>query len=358
MLVGRLFLCALLTLLFGGDPAWARREALTSEQKQQLQQINRILLDVIALTDRGPVDATPFRDLVAKRLGELGYAIVSDGNQPHDVVLKVKCEQRKVWEGTMASGGDADLPDSPLRTWKGPACQLTYLLAGKSTQWKKEVRTEFADAIAAAAQDKAADPGAYALEKLKQRLDEYDFPVLLAADWGQEDRLLTLLGENPAPARKVRIIQSLGEMFSAKAVPQLLAALKDESPEVPKAAAIALGNIGHHDSITALVAMLKTGAPDQKIAAAKALGKVGALHGDSTIIPPLLEALNTKDLALQTEVAWALGQLPDRRAYEPLVALQRSLRNVRTSDRSSQEGKLWEAVNYSIKQLDGFDQIN
>lgn len=349
--------CLLISLLFASD-GWARREALTAQQKQQLQNIDRILLDILALTDRGEADAAPFRDLIAARLGELGYHVVSDQGQAHDVVFKVKCEQRKVWGGTMASGGDADLPDSPMRTWKGPACQLTYELNGKSTQWKKEVRTSFPDAIAAAAQANAADPGLYALDQLKQRLEAYDFPILLAADWGQDERLLKVLTTgNPTPARKIHIIQALGQMFSASAVPHLQAALKDSNPDIPKAAAIALGNIGHKESIASLVTMLKTSSPDQKIAAAKALGKVGALHGDVSIIPPLLEALNTDNLALKTEVVWALGQLPDRRAYEPLVALQRSLRGTRT-DRGTPEGLLWEAVNYSIKQLDGFDQIN
>jgi hypothetical protein len=350
--------CLFLTLLITSQ-GWARRDALSEQQKQQLQNIDRILLEIMALTDRGEADDAPFRDLVAKRFGELGYTVVPDPGQTFDVVFKVKCEQRKVWEGTMASGGDADLPDSPMRTWKGPACQLTYLLDGKSTQWKKEVRTAFADAVAAARQANAPDPGRYALERLKVRLEEYDFPIFVTADWGQDARLLKILADNTTPpARKVRVIQSLGQMFSAQAVPQLQAALKDPNPDILKAAAIALGNIGHKESIASLITMLKTSPPDQKVAAAKALGKVGALHGDTSIIPPLLEALNTDDLVLKTEVVWALGQLPDRRAYEPLAALQRSLRNVRTSDRSSQEGKLWEAVNYSIKQLDGFDQIN
>ena len=361
MLRERIYIyCGLtLALLMAAPDGWARREALTQEQKQQLQKIDRILLDVLALTDRGEADAVPFRELIGKRFRELGYTIVSDPVQPYDVVFKVKCEQRKVWGGTMASGGDADLPDSPMRTWKGPACQLTYLLDGKSTQWRKEVRTKFADAVEAAEKAKADDPGVYALDHLKQRLQEYDFPVLATADWGQDERLLKILAEGSTSAnRKIRTIRSLGEMFSTQAVPQLQAALKDPDPDVGKAAAIALGNIGHRESIASLIDMLKSGKPEQKVAAARALGKVGALHGDTSIIPPLLEALNTDDLVLKTEVVWALGQLPDRRAYEPLVKLQRSLRNVRTSDRASQEGKLWDAVNYSIKQLDGFDQIN
>lgn len=349
--------CVLIALFFTSN-GWARREALTQQQKQQLQKIDRIHLEVLALTDRGPADATAIRNLVATQLTAFGYNIVTDDAQAHDVMFKVKCEQRKVWGGTMASGGDADLPDSPMRTWKGPACQLTYLLNGKSTQWKKEVRTSFADAIEAAAAANSPDPGLYALDQLTQRLEEYDFPVFLTADWGQEERLLKVLADgNSPPARTIHIIQSLGNMFSSQAVPHLQAALKDANPEIQKAAAIALGNIGHKESIASLVEMLKTAAPEQKVFAAKALGKVGALHGDVSIIPPLLEMLKTDDLVLKTEIVWALGQLPDRRAYEPLAALQRTLRSVRLGSKT-QEGKLWEAVNYSLKQLDGFDQIN
>ena len=356
----RSFLLGLIAVsLLTAPNGWARRESLSTAQKDRLRMIERVLPDVLAITDRGSVDATPLRDVIAARLSAVGYSIVLDPAQPHDVVFKVKCEQRKVWEGTMASGGDADLPDSPLRTWKGPACQLTYLLNGATTQWKKEVRTDFADSIKASAEANAGDPGAFALHTLRGRLEEYDFPVLVTADWGQEDRLVRLLQDSrTTPARKVRVIQSLGDIFSAKAVPDLQAALRDPDPEISKAAALALGNIGHQNSIAALVDMLNTGAADRKVAAAKALGKAGALHGDASIIPPLLNALKTDDLVLKTEVVWALGQLPDRRAYEPLVELQRSLRNVRTSDRTSQEGKLWDAVLYALKQLDGFDQIN
>jgi hypothetical protein len=348
-----LMLCGL------GDEAAARRESLTPQQKDQLQKVQRIYVEALALTDKGQVDAGWIQDMATRRLQALGYTVTADAAQPHDVHVKIKCEQRKVWEGTTSSGGDADLPDSPLRAWKGPACQLTYFLNGKSTQWKKEVRTEFVDAIQAAAQAKAEDPGAYALDQLQLRLEEYDFPVRLTADWNQDDRLLTVLADPKAPPiRKARVISLLGEMFSEKAVPQLVSSLKDPESSVAAAAALALGNIGHQQSVSALVEMLKTGSSEMRIAAAKALGKLGALHGDASVIPPLLDALNTDDLAFKTEVVWALGQLPDRRAYEPLLALQRSLRNVRTSDRSSQEGKLWDAVSYGLKQLDGFDQIN
>ena len=46
---------------------------------------------------------------------------------------------------------------------------------------------------------------------------------------------------------------------------------------------------------------LKTGSPELQAAAAKGLGQVGALHGDFSIIPPLLDALKTDNLAVKTE---------------------------------------------------------
>ena len=337
----------------------ARRESFSEDQRTALAQIDRVLIEALALTDKGEVDASAIAQLTATRMSELGYTTLLDPSQPYDAILRVKCEQRKVWQGTIRSGGDADLPDSPSRTWKGPACQLRYSLGDKPMTWAKEVRTDFADAIKAAEEAKADDPGAFAITKLQERLAAYDFPIYLATEWGQDDRLLKRL-DDPGipPARKARMIWALGQLFSDPAVPRLQELVKDPNAEVATAAVIALGNIGHKDSIATLLDVLEHGTPELRVAAARGLGKVGALHGNPTIVPPLLKALETDDIQLQTEVVWALGQIPDRRSYEPLLKLQRSLRNVRTSDRNSPEGKLWDAVNYSMKQLDGFDQIN
>lgn len=337
----------------------ARREIKTPRQKELLAKAERILIDILALTDRGQVDAGSIAQLVSRRLEEVGYTVVTDSEQPHDVVFRVKCEQRKIWQGTIASGGDADLPDSPMRTWKGPACRLTYDLKLRNLGWRKEVRADFQDSIKAAQDAQAEDPGAYALGRLKNKLEHYDFPVLLTADWGQDKRLLKLLdAPGTTPERKVKVIRSLGLLFSGKALPHLQAALRDPDIEIAKAAAMALGDIGHQESIAALTEAMKTARPELKIEAVRGLGKVGALHGDFSIVPPLLEALHTDDITLKTEVVWALGKLPDKRSYEPLLALQLSLQNIRTSDRHSREGRLWDAVSYSLKQIDPSDQIN
>ena len=114
----------------------ARRDVRTPKQKERLAQVQTIFLAAIALTDRGQRPPDQLTELVSRRLREVGYTVVTSRDKPHDVMLKVKCEQRKIWQGTTRSGGDADLPDSPSRVWKGPACQLTYLLRGRTLGWR------------------------------------------------------------------------------------------------------------------------------------------------------------------------------------------------------------------------------
>jgi hypothetical protein len=347
---------ALLVVLV--SPVWARQESLTAEEKHKLEKIDRVLVEVIALSDKGSADAAPFNEVVTKRMAAFGYTVLTDPAQPHDVVFTVKCEQHKTWEGTTKMGSDADLPDSPSRLWKGPACQLSYILEGKKMAWRKEVRTDFADAQQAAEAARAGDPSDYAMSKLKERLEDYDFPALITAEWGQEERLFKVYDDPATPsARKVRLIGLFGYLFEAKAVPRLLAALKGDDVDMAKASALALGNIGQKDTVPTLIDVMKNGKPELRPAAAKALGVLGALHGDFTIVDPLLETLKTDDVALKTEVAWALGKLPDRKAYEPLYALQKSLHQVRDPDADPKVVKLKEAVNWSIKQIDTWEYL-
>ncbi len=351
-------LTILAALFLVSDVSWARRDALTAEQKNQLERIDRVLIEVLALSDKGAVDPGPLVEVVANRMKEFGYTTVTDPAQPHDVELKIKCELRKTWEGSTTMGSDADLPDSPSRIWKGPACQLGYFLNGKKMAWRKEVRTEFDDPQAAALLAKAADPMAYTMSKLKARLEEYDFPALITAEWGQEERLFRLYDDPKTPvARKVKLIALFGDLFSVQAVPRLLSGLNGTDRSIAKASALALGNIGQKDTIPVLIKTMQSGAPELRPAAAKALGIVGALHGDFTIVDPLLETLATDDVALKTEVAWALGKLPDRRAYEPLFNLQKSLYHVHQSDADPNLVKLKEAVNWSIKQIDTWEYV-
>jgi HEAT repeat protein len=345
-------------MLQSAGTGWGYRESFTPEQREGLQKVQNILLEVVALTDNGKADGGPISALASSRMSDLGYGVVTDPAKPHDVVFKIKCEQRKTWEGTTTLGGDADLPDAPSRVWKGPACQLNYLLGTTKIRWQKEVRTDFEDAAAAALAANAPDPGAYAMAKLKERLEQYDFPVLLAAEWGHDERLLKLLDDpRTSQLRKLKVISLLGDMQSDEAAPRLKEALKDKN--LAQQAAVALGNLGK-ESIPILIDMMKTSKdPALQAAAAKGLGQVGALHGDPQIVPPLLEMLEKPgvDRAVLTEVAWAIGKLPDKRAIEPLERTQAKLLKVRDPEDPSWK-KLFEAVEWARKQCDTFDQFS
>ena len=132
----RFTLAAFISLSLWGaaDISWASREYFTAEQKEHLAKIRTVLVETIAITDKGTVPSEKLTETVRQRLEQIGYTVVTNPSQPHDVVVRVKCEQYKTWEGTTTSGGDADLPDAPSRIWKGPACQLGYLLGGNEDQ--------------------------------------------------------------------------------------------------------------------------------------------------------------------------------------------------------------------------------
>lgn len=341
-------------LLLAGlvGPSFGYRDYFTPEQRQKLANIDTVRVDALALTDKGKVDASAIEDLVVRRMKELGYTVVTDPSVPHDVVLKVKCEQYKTWEGTTRHGGDADLPDSPSRLWKGPACQLTYVLGGMKIDWQKEVRADFDDPVAAAAAANWDDPGVFALNHLRSKLGNYDFPILIAAEWGHAERLLALLDQRGDDMRKLQVISLLGEMQADEALPMLRRALRNK--DLAKRAAVAIGNIGS-EGIPLLVDLLKNaGDPEIQAAAAKGLGRVGGLAGDPRIVDPLLEMLDPPggvDMRVQTEVVWALGKMPDKRAIKPLNQLFAKVLKIRDPGNKQLED-LKEALNWSIKQVD------
>ncbi|MDZ4733940.1 MAG: HEAT repeat domain-containing protein [Nitrospirota bacterium] len=339
-------------------PAWAYRDYFTPEQKALLDKIQIVRIDVIALTDKGAADAVSIAELVARRMGELGYTVVREADTPHDAVFKVKCEQRKTWEGTTTRGGDADLPDAPSRLWKGPACQMTYLLGEMKVKWQKEVRTEFEDAGQAAQSANAEDPGTYAMGKLREMLEKYEFPLLLAAEWGQPERLLKLLDlSDTSQARKIKIISLLGEMQADEALPKLKEVLKNR--DLAKQAIGAMGSLGK-ESIPLLVELMNTSLDlEVQAAAAKGLGQLGGLHGDASVVLPLLAKLKDPktDWPVLTEVAWSLGKIPDKRSIQPLYDLDRKLQAIRDPENVRLQ-KLKAAVYWSIKQCDTWDQFS
>ena len=353
------FISTCLLIILCTLPSEARRTHLTAEQKATLEQVQTIYVDVLALTEKGRKDPTPLLNIVKSKFEEIGYSVVTDRKQAHDVEFKVKCEERKTWTGTTASGGDAELPDAPSRLWKGPACLFTYKLDGKGLGWYKEVRTDFEDPIKAAQSAQASDHGTYALSQLEKRLKEYDFPILVAADWGQVDRLLSLLDSpNIHKLRKLKVLSVLSELNAEEALPRLTAIMKDK--DLQQEAISALAGTGP-ESIPLLIDIFQTSTQSPiRAAAAKALGNMAASSGDPRTIPPLVDYLkatlpNLKtsediDFPVLTEVVWSIGKLRDDRSMEPMAELQNKVWLI--FDNSKEMATLREATNWSYKQLD------
>jgi HEAT repeats len=339
----------ILLLLSGTMEMWlqdatAHRELFTAQEKEQLKAAERIELEAVALTDQGAADASGIAATVTARFTSLGYRVAIDPTQSHDVTVKVKCEEHKVWEGTVTSGGDADQLDPASRLWKGPACQITYRIPQHGTDWRHEVRT-----------GSGKNPtGIEAISQLTSRLADDPFPILLAGAWGQSPRLIKLL-EAPATSQsqKLIIISLLGNMFAVDAIPTLSRTLKEKDPAVARSAALALGAIGQEECIPLLQELLKHDSPDLRLAAIKGLGRLAPLYPNSEIVPTLLAQLPREPLRTQTEIVRALGKTTDRRILEPLRAFNRSVQEKTRSDSSPELKELKQALGQSLDQFDG-----
>jgi hypothetical protein len=343
---------------------FARRTYFTPEQKIQLQSIQTIWVKVLALTERGKGDGKPIQDIIQERLSDLGYQVVTSRDQPSDVMLLVKCEERKKWAGTTRAGGDADHGDAPARLWKGPACHFSYLLNGRDLGWQKEARTDFDDPISSAKAANAPQSGSYAMAKLAERLQTFDFPVMLAAEWGQDSRLFTLLEDpNTTKERKLKILSLLPEMQSHKALPYLKNFLQD--PELAEPAIVALASTGS-DGIPLLTEVFQSNSDSKnRAAAAKGLGEIGSHTGDPAITPPILNYLienlkhmNTSadiDFPVLTQVVWSLGKLRNENSIPPIRELEKKVWLI--YDTSEEMAELRDATNWTVKQVDMDGQI-
>ena len=350
-----------LFLLTSTTESSARRTHMTNEQRAQLADVKTIYLNVLALTENGRVPPGDLLTTAKTRLEAIGYKVVTNRKEAHDAEFRVKCEERKRWSGTTRSGGDAELADAPARLWTGPACLFNYRLHGQDLGWYKETRTDFVDAYAAAQKAQAKSSGQYAMEQLNVKLQEFDFPVMVATEWGHTDRLAQLL-ENPETdkRRKLRILSTLSRVQSKHAFPHLVKLARDENTEYAREAIIALAGLGSSATPILTDIFITTKNSNLQAAAAKGLGLIGAHTGDPNITPPLLEYLNKNledmdessdiDFPVLTEVVWSIAKLRNEKSIEPIEQLNVKIWLIR--DTSDAMRKLREAANVATKMVD------
>ena len=327
----------------------AERILFNPQQKAQLQRVETIFVKAVALTEKGLVDPTLIETAAADRLTATGFTVITTKNEPHDVVLKVKCDERKPWAGVRKSDGEIQQPGAPSRNWRGPACQLSYFFDGQKGPWQYEVRTPFDNAWEAAKADGHDDAGLFALQHLSQALRDSDFPLDLAAEWRQAKQLSSLLTDTRTDKATRFKILSLAGHVPGDDMLQALQQIRTEADfAVP--ATIALGAMGE-PAIPTLLDLLSDPSVDIQAAAAEALGEIGAHSGNVGILPPLLAMMQAPDvhLRVQTEIVRAIGKTPDFQSVEPLQQLALKAWTARSNDPLMQE--LREAVDWSLWQI-------
>lgn len=346
----------LITILYGWllcilpTHALALDIPLSPEDKTALRQAQTISLETIALTEKGPTDPGTIREAVANRLQKLGYHVTNGMKDSGDVILKVKCEERKTWARPSRYGSPGRASTRSSRVWKGPACQLTYRLNGHQPSWQYEVRTPFEDANQAAQASQEADSGRFAMAELAQQLQRDDFPLILSAEWGQMPRLIALFNQPETNVSlRLKILPLLGKGSDPSILPLLREALA--KPDLAMAAVRALGDQGE-PAIELLISLLHASpSTDLQVAAANSLGHIAAKNSKAAVFTPLVTVLKQPEtpIPVQTSIVRALGLAGDQRALPILETLNHQAWTDPSSSPDMQQ--LREALSWSLWQL-------
>ena len=297
------------------------------------------------------VHTASLEEVVKSRLEQLGYRVVLTPNPNLETIwLEVICEFPR--GGQHSHPGSATTPDSPVprSLWASPPCHLAYTYRGEPMPWLKMDRFIYAEGVSVMTHIGSHYRVENPYKWIHAFLHHYDFPILLAAEWGHVPRLLHVLSHPDTSLKRQRLImKTLGELQAPKAYPMLVEKLQDE--KVAKAAARALGEFGLRAQATLLQVLQTATDPLLQAAAASGLGRIAGTTGDSSPTPLFLEmvASPTVDIQVKTELVWALGKAPDFRAFAPLTRLSQTLWAMYSQDPQIQ--RLREAVEWSIREV-------
>ncbi|MGD9851307.1 MAG: HEAT repeat domain-containing protein [Nitrospirales bacterium] len=324
----------------------AQHPAQGEQPNHPLAQAQTILIEGVALTERGLQDPRTILQSVTEQLRNAGWSVVSKPDLPHDAVVRVKCEERQTWTGPSKHRRTGSTPTT--RLWKGPACHLSYRFNHQTPNWSWEVRTSFEDTREAAKAAGATDIGTFALNSLNTQLQQDEFPLFLAAEWRQTERLLSIYRQSSDQIeQQLTILHLLGGLPSEQALTTLEEALS--RPALAPTALLALGQQGEA-GIPALVSCLQTSHDsDQQLAAIQGLGTIATQNKNPVLFTQFMALLESEDPRIQTEAVKGLGNLGDRRAVQPLEQL--NLKAWTNSSTSPDMKALRDMLSWSLWEL-------
>ena len=283
------------------------------------------------------------------RLETLGYHVEFAPRHSADGLwLQVDCQA--IPEKIRSRPPDTFTRPSSKAPRLGPPCQIAYTYQQEVIPWKNVDRLIYSESVSTMQKIAQRARPLQPQECVEQFFSMYDFPVLLAAEWGHVDRLLNVLNRPDTPVSRQRLILTLlGETRVARGYPVLVEKLNDG--HLAKEAAEALGFFGLRAQSHLLSIVQDRSDPQLQAAAAKGLGRIAAATGNSQQTPLYIKMVadSNIDIRVRTQLAWALGKAPDMSALPTLMQLEQQIWTNYSRDPHLQAFR--EAVDWSIREV-------
>ncbi len=205
-----------------------------------LVRAQQVWVTVDLSTRSEATDLDAFKNIVTRRMAQVGYSVVEDPGLGYDVKVEFTCSlpENSSEQKESRQEGRRGSP------WAGgPPCHMRYVHHGTIMAWQRIDRVVYnlgVQTVQRLQQEAVGqDPSLF----VRKFLEQYEYPILFAAEWGQTERLLRLLKHsNIEVIRKKVIFMLLGETHATKAIPCLKDFLEDETFIQP--AIMALGHFG------------------------------------------------------------------------------------------------------------------
>jgi hypothetical protein len=142
------------------------------------------------------------------RLETLGYRVaLAPTHSPDGLWVQVDCQDlpKKIDPRSSRASQQATGKNQRLV----PPCQLAYGYQHEVIPWKNVDRLIYSESVSTMQKIAQRSRPLQPQECVEQFFSMYDFPVLLAAEWGHGDRLLQVLNRPDTPVSRQRLILTL-----------------------------------------------------------------------------------------------------------------------------------------------------